>query len=96
VKGKVSTTEAADYFGCSPKTIRRWIADGHLEATRPYRQGPFYIDEIELFRFNPRDASDYTRALPELTKPTSPAAKHTGPTKQRLKPWRPGPKARNL
>lgn len=33
----VSTTEAADYIGCHPLTIRRRIADGTLTG---YRMGP--------------------------------------------------------
>lgn len=37
-KGKfVSLQDAADYYGVSTKSIRRWISDGRLEG---YRVGP--------------------------------------------------------
>ncbi len=34
-----SVREAADYVGCSTKTIRRWIKLGLLAATRPFNRG---------------------------------------------------------
>lgn len=33
----ISLADAADYYGVSIKTIRRWISDGRLEG---YRVGP--------------------------------------------------------
>lgn len=39
--------DVADYLACSPKTVRRMIADGKLKA---YRYG-------RLIRIHPRDAA---------------------------------------
>ena len=33
----ISLADAADYYGVSTKTIRRWISDGRIEG---YRVGP--------------------------------------------------------
>ena len=48
IRRLVSPSEAAEYAGCHPKTIRRRIADGSL---RGYRMGPRLIrvdlDEVD-------------------------------------------------
>ncbi len=43
----VSTVDAAEYLGCTPRTVRRRIADGSLTA---YRMGPrlVRVDLTEL------------------------------------------------
>ena len=52
---RLSVAEAADYHGCSPKTIRRAIAAGRLRA---YRLGP------KLIRIDPRDLDKMARRIP--------------------------------
>ncbi len=52
---RISVAEAADYHGCSQKTIRRAIADGRLPA---YRLG------AKLIRIDPRDLDRLARKVP--------------------------------
>ena len=42
--------EVADLFRCSEFTVKRWIADGRLRATRP-TQRTVRISDVELQRF---------------------------------------------
>lgn len=58
--------EAADYAGCAPKTIRKWIAEGRITATRPVASGSsrLRIDTASLRRLlgddTPSRADDVT------------------------------------
>ncbi len=45
-----SVSEAARLLGVSPDTVRRWIDDGHLDATRS-PSGHRRIDGLTLARF---------------------------------------------
>jgi excisionase family DNA binding protein len=46
----VSLTEAADILAVSTKTVRRYIADGHLDAVRLGRKTlRIKVDSIERF-----------------------------------------------
>jgi excisionase family DNA binding protein len=55
---RLSVAEAADYHGCSQKTIRRAIADGRLRA---YRVGP------RMIRIDPRDLDRFARPIPAVS-----------------------------
>jgi excisionase family DNA binding protein len=52
---KLSVAEAADYHGCSERTIRRAIAAGRLRA---YRVG------VRMIRIDPRDLDRMARRIP--------------------------------
>jgi excisionase family DNA binding protein len=51
---KISIAEAAEYFGCSPRTIRRAITAGRLRA---YRVGP------RMIRVDVRDLDRMARPI---------------------------------
>jgi|AntAceMinimDraft_1070359.scaffolds.fasta_scaffold20797_2 hypothetical protein len=85
--GKMSTQEVADHYGCSPKTVCRWITDGHLEAGRPYPTGPFYIDESELYRFDPGSVCSGAGLGHSAGQPVA-SEKSRGVKSGLLKPWR--------
>ena len=55
---KLTVAEAADYHGCSEKTIRRAITDGRLRA---YRVGP------RMIRIDPRDLDRLARPIPAVS-----------------------------
>jgi excisionase family DNA binding protein len=54
---RLSVAEAADYHGCSERTIRRAIADGRLRA---YRVG------ARMIRIDPRDLDRLARPNPTV------------------------------
>lgn len=51
---RISVAAAAETYGCSPRTIRRHIAEGRLRA---YRVGP------RLIRIDPRDLDQLAHPL---------------------------------
>ena len=52
-----SIADAADYYSCSPKTIRRRIADGSLTA---YRLGP------KIIRVDLNELDDQLKPIPTV------------------------------
>ena len=50
-----SIREAAEFFGVSEKTVRRWIESGQLEAHQLGRQWRIAPEEIERFLATRRD-----------------------------------------
>jgi len=44
----LTTTEAAEYFGCHPNTIRNWIAVGILRAHRLNPSGRILIKPEDI------------------------------------------------
>jgi excisionase family DNA binding protein len=61
----ISVSELAERLGRSPRTIRRWIAAGYIDAVRPNPAGAFLIPAAEAERLlgDPRT----TRALDAMT-----------------------------
>lgn len=54
----ISVHSAADLASVSPRTIRRWIAYGHLHASRPTPRSPYRIDEDDLAKLLRRPVAD--------------------------------------
>ena len=48
----MSVSQAADYIGCSPQTIRTILRIGAIRASRPLSgTGPYVLDRLEIDRF---------------------------------------------
>src|SRR6266508_5260449 len=64
----LQVTEAAEYIGVSPQTLRRWDRDGRLTAVRRPSSGYRYYRraDLEQFRLEYRRAAEAVREGGEI------------------------------
>ena len=47
-KEKMNITDAAEYLGAHPETLRKWIRQGKIPAHRIGERGTYFLYEDEL------------------------------------------------